>query len=223
MTVSSYEKCFIPKNCDGTFLVIKLRKRRSIRRNWRLRPISTETWDLGWLGWYGAIIALILTLRKEKKKLKKRLRRRQISPICQIENCDPWIWVWRLVQFNHCAWKLWLVEETFSKNILKKKLYWSFMQRFPYYLCYVQTDATTPNNVGSCCVRLHGAKSLTGFKFCAITIPNNTQQQTCNRVCKRTPLVTSNNDVASVSTGLYTVMARVHVDRSFAVAPKTSV
>ena len=49
---------------------------------------------------------------------------------------------------------------------------------------YVQTDATTPNNVGSCCVRLHGAKSLTGFKLCAITIPNNTQQQTCNRVCK---------------------------------------
>ena len=35
-----------------------------------------------------------------------------------------------------------------------------------------------------CCVRLHGAKSLTGFKLCATT---------CNRVCKRTQHVTSNN------------------------------
>ena len=34
--------------------------------------------------------------------------------------------------------------------------------------------------------------------------------------------VTSNNDIASVSTGLYTVMSRVHVNRSFAVAPKPS-
>ena len=102
------------------FLVIKLRKRRSIRRNWRLRPMSTETWNLGWLGRYGAIIALILTLRKEKKTQKKRLRRRQISPICQIETSDPWIWVWRLVQFNHCAWKLWFVEER-SQRICWRK------------------------------------------------------------------------------------------------------
>ena len=42
-------------------------------------------------------------------------------------------------------------------------------------LSYVQTDATTPNIVGSCCVRLHGDKSLTGFKLCATT-PNNMQQ-----------------------------------------------
>ena len=45
-----------------------------------------------------------------------------------------------------------------------------------------------------CCVRLHGAKSLTGFKRCATT-PNNTQQHptTCNWVRKRTQHVTSNN------------------------------
>ena len=35
-----------------------------------------------------------------------------------------------------------------------------------------------------CYVRLHGAKSLTGFKLCATT---------CNRMCKRTQHVTSNN------------------------------
>ena len=40
--------------------------------------------------------------------------------------------------------------------------------------------------VGSCCVRLHVAKSLTGFKLCAST-PNNTQR------CKRIQHVTSNN------------------------------
>ena len=39
----------------------------------------------------------------------------------------------------------------------------------------VQTDATTPNNAGSFIVRLHAAKSVTGFKHCATT-PNNTQQ-----------------------------------------------
>ena len=43
---------------------------------------------------------------------------------------------------------------------------------------YVQRDPTTPNianNVGSCCVPLHVAKSLTGFKLCTTT-PNNMQQ-----------------------------------------------
>ena len=43
-------------------------------------------------------------------------------------------------------------------------------------LSYVQTDATTPNIVGtagSCCVRLYVAKSLTGFKLCTTT-PNKT-------------------------------------------------
>ena len=42
------------------------------------------------------------------------------------------------------------------------------------------------------CVRLHWAKSLTGFKI----LRNNTQQKhptTCNRVCKRTQHETSNN------------------------------
>ena len=47
-----------------------------------------------------------------------------------------------------------------------------------------RTQHVTSNNVGSCCVCLHGAKSLTGFKLCATT---------CNRVCKRTQHVTSNN------------------------------
>ena len=60
------------------------------------------------------------------------------------------------------------------------------MQKFPYYLSCVQTDPTTPNDVGSCCVRLHGAKCLTGVKLCATTLtPNNTQQQICVRVYMR--------------------------------------
>ena len=43
---------------------------------------------------------------------------------------------------------------------------------------------TTPNIDGSCCIRLHEAKSLTRFKLCSTT---------CNRVCKRTQHVTPNN------------------------------
>ena len=44
-----------------------------------------------------------------------------------------------------------------------------------------------PNNFESCCVHLHLAKLLTGFKLCAAS-PNNKQQNTttCNRVWKRT-------------------------------------
>ena len=38
-------------------------------------------------------------------------------------------------------------------------------------LSYVQTDATTPNIVESCCVRLHGAKRLTRFKNFAQQLP----------------------------------------------------
>ena len=38
----------------------------------------------------------------------------------------------------------------------------------------MQTDATTTNfvanNVGSCCVHLHVAKILAGFKLCATTL-----------------------------------------------------
>ena len=78
----------------------------------------------------------------------------------------------------------------------------------PELQLYLITDATTPNNVASL---LHGAKSLTGgFKLCAAT-PNNTQQQSCNRVCKRTQYVTFliqqclellANNVASVCTFL---------------------
>ena len=44
--------------------------------------------------------------------------------------------------------------------------------------------ANRRNNSQQCCVRLHGAKSMTGFKLCATT---------CNRVCKQTQHVTSNN------------------------------
>ena len=53
-------------------------------------------------------------------------------------------------------------------------------------LSYVQTDATTPNNVGSCwhTILCPFAKSLTSFKLCTTT-PNNMQQgvqmdETCN-------------------------------------------
>ena len=49
------------------------------------------------------------------------------------------------------------------------------------------------------CIRLHVAKRLTGFKLCATTQQPAT---TCNRVCKRTKNVTSNN-VASVRRGFY--------------------
>ena len=38
------------------------------------------------------------------------------------------------------------------------------------------------NNVGSCCVRLPVAKSLTGFKLC-VTTPNNTQEQKQQSEC----------------------------------------
>ena len=41
----------------------------------------------------------------------------------------------------------------------------------------VNPRLTTSNIVGSCCIRLYVAKSLTGFKLCATT---------CNRVSKRT-------------------------------------
>ena len=51
--------------------------------------------------------------------------------------------------------------------------------------------ANRRNIVGSCCVRLHLDKRLTVFKLCLTT---------CNRVCKRTQHVPSNN-VASVCTG----------------------
>ena len=62
----------------------------------------------------------------------------------------------------------------YSKQKSAKKIYQS----------YLQTDATTPNNVGSCCVRFHAAQRLTSFKLCATT-PNNMQQgvqtdATCN-------------------------------------------
>ena len=44
-----------------------------------------------------------------------------------------------------------------------------------HFKLHVQTDALTPNNAGSFIVRLHVAKSVTGFKLCATT-PSNTQQ-----------------------------------------------
>ena len=54
----------------------------------------------------------------------------------------------------------------------------------------INLDVMLPNNVGSCCVRFQEAKSLTGFKHCATT---------CNRECKRTKHVISNNVVASLT------------------------
>ena len=42
-----------------------------------------------------------------------------------------------------------------------------------------------------CCIRLNKAKSLTGFKLCLTTARQHTT--TCNRVCKPTQHVTSNN------------------------------
>ena len=42
-----------------------------------------------------------------------------------------------------------------------------------------------------CCIRLNKAKSLTGFKLCLTTAQQHTT--TCNRVCKPTQHVTSNN------------------------------
>ena len=40
---------------------------------------------------------------------------------------------------------------------------WEGILRPTGLLSYVQTDVTTSNIVGSCCVHLHVAKSLTGF------------------------------------------------------------
>ena len=64
---------------------------------------------------------------------------------------------------------------------------------------HLQTDSITPNNVGSFIVRLHVAKSVTGFKLCATT-PNNTQQHEQGVQIKRTQHLISNN-IASVCTG----------------------
>ena len=55
-----------------------------------------------------------------------------------------------------------------------------------------------PNNVGGCYVRLHVAKSLTGFKLYATTPPNNTQQgvqtnATCN-IQQSWELLTNNRE-----------------------------
>ena len=63
--------------------------------------------------------------------------------------------------------------------------------------------ANNSNIVGSCCIRLYVAKSLTGFKRC-VTTSNNMQQgvqtdATCNIQQSWELLV---NDVASVCTGL---------------------
>ena len=63
---------------------------------------------------------------------------------------------------------------------------------------------TTTKKVGSC-----WRKSLTGFKLCAAT-PNNPEQHaaSCNRVCRPTQHVTTNN-VASVCSVLYNNMERI--------------
>ena len=57
-----------------------------------------------------------------------------------------------------------------------------------------------PNIVGSCCVRLHLAKRLTGIKLCATT-PNNTQQHATG-CANGTQHVTSHNVAKSVCRGL---------------------
>ena len=74
-----------------------------------------------------------------------------------------------------------------------------------------RTSATLmPNNDDeSRCVRLHVAKSLTGFKLCATT-PNNTQQDVqkdakCNiQQCWKLLA----NIVASVRTGFYSLLCK---------------
>ena len=56
-------------------------------------------------------------------------------------------------------------------------------------LSYVQTDATTPDNGGSCYVRSHVGKGLTGFKLCTTTPDNRQHATTYNRVCKQDAFV----------------------------------
>ena len=78
----------------------------------------------------------------------------------------------------------------------------------------MQTDATAPNNVGSCCARLHVAKRLTSFKLCATT-PNNMQQgvqtdETCN-IQLRWELL--GNNVASVYLRIYSTCKEESVAR----------
>ena len=58
------------------------------------------------------------------------------------------------------------------------------MQNFGWQTRYIKLRANGRNNSQRCCVRLHGAKSLTGFKLCATT-HNNMQEgektgATCN-------------------------------------------
>ena len=72
--------------------------------------------------------------------------------------------------------------------------------------CFKATGKGTQQLIGSCCVCLHVAKSLTGFKLCATT-PNNTWQHG-SRVCKQTQHTTSNN-VAPVCTGLKVAWAGI--------------
>ena len=60
---------------------------------------------------------------------------------------------------------------------------------FQSFVAIALEPKTSYNIVGSCCVRLHVAKSLTGFKLSATTeLPT-----TCNRLCKRTQHLTSNS------------------------------
>ena len=56
------------------------------------------------------------------------------------------------------------------------------------HLGYVQMDATTLNNMlgvvsQQCCVRLHGAKSMTDFKLCATTRDNMQQDVQTDATC----------------------------------------
>ena len=66
------------------------------------------------------------------------------------------------------------------------------------HISYVQTDATTPNNIASVC---------TGLKVCPVSNFAQQQATTGNRVCKRTQHVTSYN-VGSCCT---TTLRRLHL------------
>ena len=110
----------------------------------------------------------------------------QTDATCNIQQC------WELLAYNglsNCT------------GLCKCLATCKWMQRLPTFM---------PNNDdGSCCVRLHVAKSLTGFKLCATT-PNNAQQHVqkdakCNiQQCWKLLA----NIVASVCTWLYSLLCK---------------
>ena len=66
---------------------------------------------------------------------------------------------------------------------IQEKLNKKVMQNFEGQTRYIKLRANRRNNSQQCCVRLHGAKSLTGFKLCATTHNNMQQGEKTDTTC----------------------------------------